>query len=917
MCPDDLPYRCDNGQCAQTVNDCVDDNGCLLTETFCEDGVCRADCTGVDATCTNGRTHCPDGSCGLASECPLTENGCDADTPVRCSNGRCVSDNLECVVSNFCPPMDVVCATGICQVPGHRCPDGVCALSLTSCQPLDDEPESPTCTVRCADGRCVDAADECMAIGSCPLISDGSGAITQEVRCGDGTCRASEDLCPLGNSCEVRNPDRPVRCKNGACAATANECMCDADDEDCVTESNPNTPAANGCTVALPGKCDNGLCVSDVSLCSTAQKDADDKQVGGQCAISTVNGCAPDTPEKCIDGSCVADATSECPLPNGCLFAAPFRCNDGTCATQPDQCSANTECGAGLQRCSDGSCAAQTLDCPLRNNCPARTPLRCGDGACVATPWECSNTAPCPRQRPFKCADGSCVVDLTECSLINACSGETPVRCCQDNSCRASEDDCAPVQSSTNDDACPVYAPIRCPDGACKRSGTECSVDASICLAGQLQCVNGDCVSAASECHERLGRCDSGTCQCLDPAQTLCFNGHCVDSAADCAPLPHCPSDQVRCADMSCAESPDQCDEFDGEPALTFNGCGAEERLCNDGCRPAHMQCDQNCTLETLPLMFGVKPMTIEVTVDARTSTTALLRTNNGAFAGSVVAPAASLTRRVDKTRPLTVRLGAVADSSLRGSMFTVGGGTTEAQVSHTDVVSSSVVSLEVVDAGDAGFNGFLRKDVVVQLPFASVCSNVEEDDEVKQEEEKYPTKMCLGVLNGDSNTWSCHSSSVIEVRTGVYSSKISQVQTGQNVFALLEYEDIPFGVAPEDNDGDDVNDDGSSSIDGGVISGSILAAASVAVGFSYVTWRLHRYRTKYRAWKAEREAGDELKPIPEPESDPQLVVNPMFLAQQQLLQKRLADVEGGMTMNREMAEDASRVQPGAGGIPE
>lgn len=270
---------------------------------------------------------------------------------------------------------------------------------------------------------------------------------------------------------------------------------------------------------------------------------------------------------------------------------------------------------------------------------------------------------------------------------------------------------------------------------------------------------------------------------------------------------------------------------------------------------------------------------------------------------GEVTITPGSLASYEDPTRPLSLRFEHVADSNLRGSQYTRAD--EDATVlAYRDVVSSPVVSLRVIDAGESGFTQVLRSPIVVDLAFGSVCRNDDnavypDSDASDGDNQNSATSMCLAVLDEQSNEWECRSHEVVQVRSGVYRSQVTQLSSSSNKMALLQ-KPVDKAVNPDNSAStEDGNDrDSSNSVDGGATAGAALASAFVLFGGGYAMWRLHRYKTKYRKYKEEMRGQE----MPDRGSDEpaQLVVSPLFLAQQQILQKRIADVEGQMHEQQE-----------------
>ena len=106
-------YRCDTGICSSDKASCdklkelgEGPHSCLQNETRCEDGTCRPT-RGNSPTCLefygcpmSSPYRCSDGTCGNSSEDCAKDNICssrnEGDAPFQCRNGDCVSDVASC-----------------------------------------------------------------------------------------------------------------------------------------------------------------------------------------------------------------------------------------------------------------------------------------------------------------------------------------------------------------------------------------------------------------------------------------------------------------------------------------------------------------------------------------------------------------------------------------------------------------------------------------------------------------------------------------------------------------------------------------------------------------------------------------------------------------------------------------------------
>jgi hypothetical protein len=128
----DNEYICLDGTCRENSKDCPIYQGCTSSDKSfkCYDGGCAANKDGCEYKnnityfdCPEGLSLCEDGLC--RKNCSLVEfNGCPNETPLLCSNGRCVSQTIECVGESACDSTEKP----------FRCIDGTCGASLAECK---------------------------------------------------------------------------------------------------------------------------------------------------------------------------------------------------------------------------------------------------------------------------------------------------------------------------------------------------------------------------------------------------------------------------------------------------------------------------------------------------------------------------------------------------------------------------------------------------------------------------------------------------------------------------------------------------------------------------------------------------------------------------------------------------------------
>ena len=128
----DEEYTCVDGSCREKAEDCPIYNGCVSNDASfkCLDGGCAVDKDSCKEHnneelfyCPDNKILCEDGVC--RKNCELVEyNGCPNEHPLLCSNGRCVSQLIECVGESACDSTEKP----------FRCIDGTCGASLTECK---------------------------------------------------------------------------------------------------------------------------------------------------------------------------------------------------------------------------------------------------------------------------------------------------------------------------------------------------------------------------------------------------------------------------------------------------------------------------------------------------------------------------------------------------------------------------------------------------------------------------------------------------------------------------------------------------------------------------------------------------------------------------------------------------------------
>lgn len=331
-----------------------------------------------------------------------------------------------------------------------------------------------------------------------------------------------------------------------------------------------------------------------------------------------------DTPYRCPDGTCVA-SHAECPgatpicdasMPYYCKTdgqckatimdcdceAGQVRCPTGQCVDNSDKCLTTTLCPVGTVACKvggklTGQCRKREEDCPSVAVCPPGH-VPCSDGrSCSNSQVSCpeidSSDCPGPAGWFKRCPDGRCVHNIEDCATPVTCPSDKPFFCLTDRSCQATPEECPNMYDCR---AIPGN-PIRCPDGSCRASASDCP-SATVCPVSWVLCENGACAPTLSEClqHSRCPqtkvRCPDGSCaenillcpsisSCPPSLPVLCSDRSCRASIAEC-PMPStCPSGTTRCPDGSCAA---------GTTCPVSKSCPSSSPvLCADGSCATHV----------------------------------------------------------------------------------------------------------------------------------------------------------------------------------------------------------------------------------------------------------------------------------------------------------------------------------------
>jgi len=543
--------KCWNGACVNSIDECRSPNLESCSETFpyrCPDGSCRTsyqDCSSISTCPPNLPIKCFDNSCRASiNECPSYQT-C-GENKVSCPDGTCAFSYDECNTL-------ITCLSGS----PYLCYDNTCKAQLSDC------PEPPKCSkneVLCPNGACVSSRQNCKIFDPCESI--------YPIRCDTNTCTDNLDKC--SSSRKKRCPEGYVFCENGECKASQKNKPIKCKEGVCVHDASLCDNEVNGCPYNRPIKCSDGTCVKNKDSCvkdytcsNSAYKlcpDGSCIDTNEECPLE--NGCYKDRPFKCADGTCINPSTSSC-TPVLCPFNRPYKCPNGNCESKSSDCSNDlfesdlADCGDGLIMCSDGRCVESTDYCRPIHDCE-NSYTRCKDGTCRVSPDLCPKDVKCPESRSKNCNNNYCINEETECKDGLICPNGF-IKCEKDGSCKSNSGECS---SEDTHDICNFSGKKPCKNGRCIALNIDCSLVSEACPDDDLPylCPNGECTNSLSNCKniENDNICENG--------KVMCFSGRCVENkkeilATQCTNNIGCPLDKpYRCSTGDCVQSERNCE---------------------------------------------------------------------------------------------------------------------------------------------------------------------------------------------------------------------------------------------------------------------------------------------------------------------------------------------------------------------
>ena len=299
-------------------------------------------------------------------------------------------------------------------------------------------------------------------------------------------------------------PARNGCCTAGVCGACPDRCegnTCDRLCQTCDSATGECVNHADGTGCGECKRCENGKCVSDMTLPGCTP----------QCTTNTDCGAC----EKCENKACVPDLT----LPGCTKCNADDECSDGACCCADGTCNANccgtpcttdTDCGTTCARCEKGVCILDMTRPGCLKGCTTST--ECG------TCEQCVHGVCTPDEKQPGC--GPLIEECTNRDCNGVCGGGAVVDCngvCGGGTVTDCKGVCGGTTKVDCNGVCGGGAVVDC-NGVCDGGAVEdckgacggtAEVDCNgVCDGGAVEDCNGVCGGGAvKDCN---GVCDGG-----------------------------------------------------------------------------------------------------------------------------------------------------------------------------------------------------------------------------------------------------------------------------------------------------------------------------------------------------------------------------------------------------------------------
>jgi hypothetical protein len=431
------PSGCITLNCT-TGADCTDNNACNGVEwcdTSVQGGQCKPGtavscndsipCTLDECNPTSGQcshtpfnAFCSDGNLCNGVETCSTTLGCQAGTPLSCSDGKsCTIDSCIASIGCFYQPNDAACQDSSTCNGAEACdPTAGNANAATGCVPSPGPLVCPdTDGIACTQEQCVEGAG-CVSQPNNSLCGCRESCVPSLGGCGEwctpGTCQGKTYAC-------------------GDCLDNDNDCKVDSQDPHCIGTCSNNETGFKG---EISGQ-NNAACKMDCYFDQDSGAGNDDCHWDHRCDPNTPqgsDGCAYDPNHKfpgnksCTDyfnaqsAQCAGNMSSPTPATGYCGPLVPNGCDCFGCCVFP-QVSYPVYLGSSQSTQSPGTCNMNTLNDPTKCKQCVQVP------SCLNTCGNCELCVGKPTLPP-ECTEQTCPAGKQKCGL----PGQSPCPSGQD-----------------------------------------------------------------------------------------------------------------------------------------------------------------------------------------------------------------------------------------------------------------------------------------------------------------------------------------------------------------------------------------------------------------------------------------------------------------------------------------------------
>ncbi len=420
------PSGCITQNCTTNAN-CTDNNACNGVE-WCDTSVAGGQCKpGTAVNCndsipctldecnpTSGQcahtpfnAFCGDGNLCNGVETCSTTLGCQAGTPLSCSDGKsCTIDSCIASIGCFYQPNDAACQDSSTCNGAEACdPTAGNANATTGCVPSPGPLVCPdTDGIACTQEQCVEGAG-CVSKPNNSLCGCRETCVPSLGGCGEwctpGTCQGKTYAC-------------------GDCLDNDNDCKVDSQDPHCIGTCSNNETGFKG---EISGQ-NNAACKMDCYFDQDSGAGNDDCHWDHRCdpnGPQASDGCAYDPNHKfpgnksCTDyfnaqsAQCAGNMSSPTPATGYCGPLVPNGCDCFGCCVFP-QVSYPVYLGSSQSTQSPGTCNMNTLNDPTKCKQCVQVP------SCLNTCGNCELCVGKPTLPP-ECTEQTCPAGKQKCGL--------------------------------------------------------------------------------------------------------------------------------------------------------------------------------------------------------------------------------------------------------------------------------------------------------------------------------------------------------------------------------------------------------------------------------------------------------------------------------------------------------------------